>query len=418
MLRLFQDDRQNLIVDSDEDKSCLYALVELAVSMPTSKDAAREIIKASVWRHDEFRERNHLLRRLQVRNPRPDSSSSASEEWWCNDRRLIKRLRRDQNNRDQKNTNELRRSIRNEIIRNPAVALGKISSIYDLISTHRPSRYREIALSELSLLAAGAARICGDFSLTEQWLERAHKWLSRQADAGDGFARLRFQRAAAKLELGLRDEAIEECRELRPLFARSGNREFALRCDYLEAAGLKEKGLYREALPLFESALREARAQNDSEICSYALTSIAQVHAAFGDFERIRQLASEAVEVSVRCGNWIAIAKLTWGVGLLLRTNERLRESIEVFRLAIHAHDTLGARSDAAALHLVVADMLIDLGENASAVDEICTALPALRELELSLEIRAAVALLAQSIRGARIDRGSLVRVAELLRGV
>ena len=68
----------------------------------------------------------------------------------------------------------------------------------------------------------------------------------------------------------------------------------------------------------------------------------------------------------------------------------------------------IGLRGDVAALQLVVADLLLDLGQDEAARREIVAALPAIDEIQMVPEGVAALALLRESVRGRGIDRAAL----------
>jgi hypothetical protein len=65
-------------------------------------------------------------------------------------------------------------------------------------------------------------------------------------------------------------------------------------------------------------------------------------------------------------------------------------------------------RGDVAALQLVVADLLLDLGESEAARREVLAALPAIEEIQMVPEGVAALTLLRESVRGRGIDRQAL----------
>ncbi len=66
------------------------------------------------------------------------------------------------------------------------------------------------------------------------------------------------------------------------------------------------------------------------------------------------------------------------------------------------------ARADVASLHLVIADLLLKLGQERQAEWEIRSALPVIIEEKMVPEGIAALSLLEQSLKGRRIDRQAL----------
>ena len=70
--------------------------------------------------------------------------------------------------------------------------------------------------------------------------------------------------------------------------------------------------------------------------------------------------------------------------------------------------DDVDMRADVAALHLVIADLLLDLGEEGTARQAVLEALPVIQELQMVPEGMAALQLLRESLREERIDRPAL----------
>jgi hypothetical protein len=65
-------------------------------------------------------------------------------------------------------------------------------------------------------------------------------------------------------------------------------------------------------------------------------------------------------------------------------------------------------RADVAALNLVIADLLIELGQDGAALQSVLEALPVIQELQMVPEGMAALQLLQESLREQRIDRPAL----------
>jgi len=102
------------------------------------------------------------------------------------------------------------------------------------------------------------------------------------------------------------------------------------------------------------------------------------------------------------------LAKLRWCVGDILREQGKPGEAIEAYRAALHESEEVGIRGDVAALHLVLADLLLDTGQEAQAEWEIRAALPIIDEEKMVPEGIAALSLLRESVRRSQIDRKAL----------
>jgi hypothetical protein len=95
-------------------------------------------------------------------------------------------------------------------------------------------------------------------------------------------------------------------------------------------------------------------------------------------------------------------------MGDLFRVTGQPSPAVEAYRSAQIEFAEIGMRGDVAALQLVVADLLLDLGQDEAARREILAALPAIDEIQMVPEGMAALALLRESVRGRRIDRAAL----------
>ena len=139
-----------------------------------------------------------------------------------------------------------------------------------------------------------------------------------------------------------------------------------------------------------------------------ASQNLFQIYAFLGDTERAFSAAQETIPALLRLNNRVGLAKLQLGLGYLLRAQGNLGRSIEAYRAAQKEFREIGMRADMAASHLVLADLLLDIGQSAQAEWEIRAALPVIDELELVSEGIAALSLLRESLRRRQIDRQAL----------
>jgi hypothetical protein len=95
-------------------------------------------------------------------------------------------------------------------------------------------------------------------------------------------------------------------------------------------------------------------------------------------------------------------------MGDLLRVKGQPSSAVEAYRESQKEFAEIGMRGDVAALQLVIADLLLDLGQDEAARREIVAALPAIDEMQMVPEGVAALALLRESVRGRGIDRAAL----------
>jgi hypothetical protein len=92
----------------------------------------------------------------------------------------------------------------------------------------------------------------------------------------------------------------------------------------------------------------------------------------------------------------------------LLRGKGDLPAAIEAYRSAQGSFAAIAMHADVAAVHLVLADLLLDSGQSDQAEWEIRAALPVIDEYKLVPEGFAALSLLRESLRRRQIDRQAL----------
>jgi tetratricopeptide (TPR) repeat protein len=267
---------------------------------------------------------------------------------------------------------------------------------------------REFFLGETALIAGTACRLLYQREDARRWFDRAEAWFRHTVNSVADWARLSYQRLALRLE----EREFEEVRELVPLliesFEKLDMREEALKCRFLEGIVLMELDQPTRALETFRRIRSGARAMGNDQLLATALTNIAQLHAGLGEAEEALDASRHALLVWRRLNNRVGVAKVHWGMGDLLRVKGQPSSAVEAYREAQKEFAEIGMRGDVAALQLVVADLLLDLGQDEAARREIVAALPAIDEMQMVPEGVAALALLRESVRGRRIDRAAL----------
>lgn len=311
---------------------------------------------------------------------------------------------------------ELCQLLDRQIDTNPSKTRSDSEWIYRYLDSNRAiGRFlfdeREYYLGELALVAGTACRLLGERSEASDWFERAGTWFLLTINATADVARVGCQRLMLRIEERAFTEVLAMAPALREVFVRNGAKEQALKCRYLEAASLKEMGRLDEALPCFETLAAEARELGSAKVFSPALVAIIQIYSELGDADRALALAVEAAPILREQNNQVVLAKLHWGLGMLLRSTGRRQEAIATLRSAQGEFQEIGLRADVAALHLVLADLLLDSGQERQAEWEIRAALPVIDELKMVPEGFAAMSLLRESLRRRSIDRQALRKV-------
>lgn len=294
----------------------------------------------------------------------------------------------------------------------PAVVREEAEFFYRFLAT--PVRKigefdeRDYFLGEFALLAGGANRILFRRDDALRWFDRAEASFVRVTNASTHFARLAYQRLALAME----ERRFEEVLELAPAWSESARNlglfEETLKCRFLEGIACREIGDLPRAAEVFREIYEEARLADGLKLLAPAANNLAQLHRLQGDSERALEYAREALDLLKRANSRVGLVKLRWCVGDILREQGKTADSIDAYREAVRDADQVGMRGDAAAIHLVLADSLLQAGQEAQAEWEIRAALPIIDEEHMVPEGFAALSLLRESVRRRKIDRQAL----------
>jgi len=267
---------------------------------------------------------------------------------------------------------------------------------------------REYFLGESARIAGTAARFLSRRDDARAWFDLSEAWFLATENATVNIARLAYQRLALRIEERDFAAVLKLVPHLIANFERLAMPEDAVRARFLQAGVLKETGKLREATSVFQEIASAAKALGNDTLFAYALVDLTQAHGLLGDTGRAMEAAEEATSLLRRLGNHVALAKLQWGLGYLLRTKGNLAASIEAFREAQREFSEIEMHADVAAVHLILGDLLLDAGQPAQAEWEIRAALPVIDEYKLVPEGIAALSLLRESLKRRQIDRAAL----------
>jgi tetratricopeptide (TPR) repeat protein len=267
---------------------------------------------------------------------------------------------------------------------------------------------REYYLGELALTAGTACRVLFHRDQARQWLDRAEANFTRAANGLAHVARIGYQRLALAAE----ERRFEEVQELVPLLVESfdsmGLAEESLKCRFLEGTALREKGQFAESVEVFRDIYREAEKQRNVRLTAQAATTLAQYCRLLGRPEEAMEYARKALPLLNQLNNRTTLVKLRWSVANILREQGKLGEAIGAYREALEEARAVGMRGDVAALHLVLADVMLDAGQDRQAEWEVRAALPIIDEERMVPEGFAALGLLRQALQYRQIDRKAL----------
>ena len=317
-----------------------------------------------------------------------------------------------------------------EILENPEVLLAVCGFLHERLTTspssvreeatflyrfiERPKREiglfdeREYFLGEIALLAGTA---CRNLSFREEawlWFDRAEAAFGHAVNAAGDLSRLAYQRLAERFEERKLDMVLELLPSLIDSFRGLGMREDVLKCRFLEAVSFVETDEAAKAVDVYREICAEATEIGSQTLLGEAYVNLIHAHGMLGEADEAMEASREAIPILKRLDNRIALAKVHWGLGILLRERAQPLGAIDSFRKAQEEFEALGMRADIAALNLVLADLLLDQGQDVAALKEISAALPVISELKMAPEGMAALSLLRESARRQEINRTAL----------
>jgi tetratricopeptide (TPR) repeat protein len=267
---------------------------------------------------------------------------------------------------------------------------------------------REYFLGEFALLAGTACRHLSRRDEAYIWFDRAEAGFRHTINAAGDLSRLGYQRLAERFEERQIDVVLELLPSLIESFRSLEMHEDALKCRFLEGLALMETDELRASISTFEEICREAEDMGNARLIASAYANLTHVHGMMGNAEAAMEASSRAIPILRRLDDRIALAKVQWGLATLLRETGQLNASIEAYRKAQQEFEAIGMRADIAALNLVVADLLLEMGRGREALAEIGTALPVISELKMAPEGMAALSLLRESARRQEVNRQAL----------
>lgn len=267
---------------------------------------------------------------------------------------------------------------------------------------------RDYFLGETALLAGNA---CRNLSLREEtwiWFDRAEAGFRHTMNAAGDLSRLAYQRLAERLEERQIEVVLELLPSLVESFQRLGMLEDALKCRFLEGLALIEQDQAVAAVKVFNGICRDAEGLGSDKLLSEAYGNLIHAHGMLGESAEAIEASRRAIPILKRQDNRIGLAKVQWGLAILLREGGHVAEAIESYRKAQEEFEAIGMRADIAALNLVVADLLLELGQTREALGEISAALPVISELKMAPEGMAALSLVRESVRRQDVNRQAL----------
>lgn len=294
----------------------------------------------------------------------------------------------------------------------PAIARDEAEFLYRFVRVpERPVGLfdeREYFLGELALLAGTACRQLSRRDEARLWFDRSEAGFRHTLNAVADLARLAYQRLALRMEERHLDAVLELVPSLIQSFDKCGLPEEALKARFLEGLAWMEGERIGEAIQAFRDIAADAERLGSEKLLASAYGNLTHLYGMMGDAQGAMECSRLAIPVLRRLNDRVALAKLQWGLATLLRETNQILPAVDAYRSAQKEFEEIGMRADVAALHLVVADLLLELGQDAGAIESVLQALPVIGELQMVSEGMAALQLLRESLRDKRIDREAL----------
>jgi tetratricopeptide (TPR) repeat protein len=288
--------------------------------------------------------------------------------------------------------------------------------LYEFLEEHEP-KYpmgaflldeREYFLGETARITGNVCRALSQREDAYRWFDLAEGWFRLTENAAGNLSKVAYHRLALRMEERDFGAVSELIPQLIASFEKLGMTEDALKTRFLQAGILKETDRLSEAVEIFCDIARGAEEAKIESLQAHAYVNLAQVHSFRGETDQAVEMTRMAAPLLRRLGYRMALAKLQWAIGYLLRANGSLTSAIDAYREAQTEFAEIGMRADVAAVHLVIADLLLDAGQDKQAEWEIRQALPIIDEYKLVPEGFAALSLLRESLRRQKIDRQAL----------
>jgi len=307
---------------------------------------------------------------------------------------------------------ELAGTLRDRLESAPVLVRDEMEWLYHFVRVpERPIGLfdeREYFLGEFALIAGTACRHLSRRDESRLWFDRAEAGFRHTLNPVADLSRLSYQRLALRIEERQLDVLLELTPSLVQSFRKLGMPEDALKARFLEGLALMETAKLDEAVDVFAEIAREAERLGAAKLLGSAYANLTHIHGMRGDAARAIEASRQAIPVLRRLDDRIALAKVQWGLAVLLRETGQTAASVEAYRAAQADFGQIGMRADVAALNLVIADLLIELGQDGAALQSVLEALPVIQELQMVPEGMAALQLLQESLREQRIDRPAL----------
>ena len=290
----------------------------------------------------------------------------------------------------------------------PAVAAEEAAAIYHWLIV--PGRSvglfdeSQYYLGELALRAASAFRFVGKCDEAETWLDRADAAFRHTINSAPLLSNVAFARLALRYGTGRYATVLELVPSLASSFQKLGMHLEASKCHFLKAMTLKMIGRTAEAFALLQEMRISNYVKLEGSLYGQVLVHVGNYYGSIGEFDNATTTYLEALPVIQASNRPQALAELKWSIGDTYRAQSQNVKALDAYRCALNGYQSLGMLRFVAMMHLVIAELLLEVGRPREAEWETLAALPTIEDEKMVPEGLAAVALL-QEIGSPSEDR-------------
>jgi len=274
---------------------------------------------------------------------------------------------------------------------------------------------RDFFLGESALLAASATRLLGNRAETELWLDRADANYRHTINPTPNLARVAYIRLTLRYDMRRHAEVLEFLPSVALSFQKLGMYAELAKAWFLEAMSLKELGRSSEAKTRFEGIVSQQEFRSEVAIRGMAMLNLGSLLSEQGELENALHSFAGALPVLEAANRPVAIADLKGMVAETLRKLGKFSAAVTAYRESVSDFVSLGMKTQAAYLRVVLAEALLELGSPREAEWELLAALPVIEEEKMMPEGIAAVRLLAESVAQRRTNPAALAKVRECI---
>ena len=244
--------------------------------------------------------------------------------------------------------------LRNRVTALPSAMVHDAAFLYGFLESSKREiglfDERDYFLGEVAMLAGAGCRYLSRREEAWVWFARSEEAFARTRNAAAELSRLAYQRMAEMFEERHVDEVVALLPPLYDAFRRMGMFQDALKCRFLEGLAYLERGEAAVAIKAFQEICEEARSLGSEKLLAHAYVNLVHAHGMLGESAAAIEASRRAIPLLQGLDDRIALGKVHWGLGILLRAGGHVSRAIESCREAQTEFEAIGMRADVAAL--------------------------------------------------------------------